>query len=1300
MPDPNEQNIGVPIPGATDELVDDVAIPDLDVKVVSRSNNPLVSKEAAPSQYKIFEHNGYIILQASGSSQLRIFTKEGEELTDLGDNANLDLQRHINGMGEKLAEGQNHNYFVMKAGSNSGSYSFEGIQKLPEWSRKYIENLFSSSETIYQTQLASIGGKYRDIIRRETLQWPRLTGNRIISFSQTNDYMVAGSRENGSFVAYITQRQGKKLAPRNWVKLTPFSSDVEEVPEELIHLIDQTITNGTEKINENYSIRTQKEGIEIIPSGGGEAVFTEKTPNVREICRDPNNENIIYYCSGNSPSEIVMLDLSSGDPSQWQPHPVKLPKRYLNVEGLSLDPTGTFFVFSDGSNMVFLNRGTLKETVVMQGYRQPQMQADGQIVALDQDNHLVLLKTNAEEIRTKQERQKAAALVSSIKIEDLFRASEQAVNPPEEGKRYEHLAETAAELREKFRGAIADIKTLEDVDNARKALSDLKKRFLQSYNPGEADFLIGEIRPVLDEKTAEIAGLLAEEGLGKIEKILAQTDLMPSDLTEIRDILEQLESNSTLIEPELRKKLVEARAAYDRLSEKIYREKGSEIIRDAENLFDTVQAELDEIKSMRDFDNWMEALWPQRRSRIIALLQACPVEIKDVTKKLMEIQKRLYGMRDESEKKFLEHYDEVRQGAVEIMDERVSLSEEAIRTFFRRMERKKFKDRNEAERHIDSSEDYQALIQEIEAIQAADPDRGKVLARTVKVERANLLSAIDRGQDQRVSEETGQSMVALGREMFPRWEARVRARGERRIEMTFMDDPKSHGPGKSRAELLGEIGLTITNSDGTARQVRLYEGMENEDEWRLGLQTVRGLEAAAYVSVAEYRDIARDYRDWSSPDSKLRAEDHRMREALHALYRERPKDRESEEHQAWEERYKALYGEYINFRKEHNIAILNRYDQVGRSPETKYVNGHGFVPEWQNHWVVDAKTIEDLEHMAYLFKRQSELQEGALNLIGHAGTGKDVLLKIFCHMTNRPLFSMDCTKWTTEYELGEDVILQSEDGASVTVRVPSVVLNAVQTPGAVLYLNEFSAMTEPAQIFLHALLDEKRTMTLKTRPGEPIRAERSVLFATSMNMAGTAYEGTNKPQAATQSRLVNMPVGYIPLNQPNPEGDNNPNPGYNSAEALRLAREVDSLSDLTYDPDLNQNEFVTLWNNYVNGIENGAPAPTQTQQFDLEVLLALVQFSDKLRQSFISTFEEQARAGSLQIRQPLTGRELRRCAYDLSHMDPEEKLRSNPEETARRLLEQNFLTALSSETERSKATQAMQGWSSNKRVRA
>ena len=305
---------------------------------------------------------------------------------------------------------------------------------------------------------------------------------------------------------------------------------------------------------------------------------------------------------------------------------------------------------------------------------------------------------------------------------------------------------------------------------------------------------------------------------------------------------------------------------------------------------------------------------------------------------------------------------------------------------------------------------------------------------------------------------------------------------------------------------------------------------------------------------------------------------------------------------------------------------------------------------------------------------------------------------MFSNLTNRPYFATDCTKWTTEFELSEDIVLEAEGGASKTVRVPSAVLNGITTPGAIVYFNEINAMPEQAQIFLHSLMDEKRALTLKTSSGQVVKADPSVLLIGSMN---PDYPGTFSPQLATRSRMVDLEIDYPPLMRERDPDDPNPNPPYDASEAIRMAREVDSLSDLTIEPNLQRNEFVQMWDRYVNGIDNGAPEPNQEQRFDIDTTLALVQFSNRLRGDFIKRFEKSREArNALPIDLPVTGRELRRCADALNEMSAEQKVSANPEAVARQLLGRFFLRHIDKKEDLDKIETAMATWTSQKRMAA
>ena len=266
--------------------------------------------------------------------------------------------------------------------------------------------------------------------------------------------------------------------------------------------------------------------------------------------------------------------------------------------------------------------------------------------------------------------------------------------------------------------------------------------------------------------------------------------------------------------------------------------------------------------------------------------------------------------------------------------------------------------------------------------------------------------------------------------------------------------------------------------------------------------------------------------------------------------------------------------------------------------------------------------------------------------------------------------------------------------------MPSVVLNAITTPGAIMYFNEMNAMTEQAQIFLHGLMDEKRTLTLKTSSGKSVKADKDVLLIGSMN---PDYPGTFAPQFATRGRMVELDIEYPPLYGERDQGDTNPNRPFNSAEPLRIARSVDSLSDFTYESNPEYNDFVKIWDKEVNGVQNDAPDLNPTQKFDLEVILALTQFGDKLREGFMLKFDKarvSATRGNLLVSQPISGREMRRCAYILSKMPDDQKATADPEGVARELLEKYFLTHIDNREERGQVRTAMATWTSSKRPAA
>jgi hypothetical protein len=242
-------------------------------------------------------------------------------------------------------------------------------------------------------------------------------------------------------------------------------------------------------------------------------------------------------------------------------------------------------------------------------------------------------------------------------------------------------------------------------------------------------------------------------------------------------------------------------------------------------------------------------------------------------------------------------------------------------------------------------------------------------------------------------------------------------------------------------------------------------------------------------------------------------------------------------------------------------------------------------------------------------------------------------------------------------------------------------------------------MPHQAQIFLHRLLDENRSLSLKTSSGKVIKAHPTALIACSMN---PNYEGTYTPGKATQSRMVSMEVNYPPLTRDNAPGDTNPNRPYSSSEALKIARNVDSLFESSLNRDMSKNTFVRWWDYVVNHVGEAPSDLSEVQRFDIMVILALVQFANNLRTHFIDLYEGDPEKASraLPVTQPITLREMRRCGYFLSHMTEQERAAENPEQLAKKLLERFFLSHIYRKEDRAKIKAAMDTWTSQTRLAA
>ena len=1270
------------IASGQDEFLEKQETPrDLELKELRRSETP-INKEGGKTRKieAIRPWNNYTIALLEDSERVIILDEDAKPLEDfkhpLNDKKVGVIWSDIE-IGEKIGR-----RYISSNPQRATDHDVMMIDKLP------LELRALGKKTTGPNGLVALGNQFTPVV------------SYAAELTVLSDKYIVLTTKEGAFFTFVTKNEkGVVLAPKDWKRLNP----KDPLPEELKNQVEKILgeNEGYEQINESHYALITDVGVNIFETGNAQEspVFSEDIPSVeRNLAIDPSSPNVIYYCQSSNPRGIVRLDLN-GEPNAWKPVEAEFSNKYDSVSNLQLDPTGNFFLFYAKEDLVVVAKDTLDEIKRVPNLTQVNFDSTGRIRAVDKDGYLVIYEPNFSEIAEELDKRRIAKLADGVQFQDIFdlEASKKAHKGSES---LEYLEPLRTKYQEQFSDVLSRITTQEGVHQIRQGFNKLREALRQQgLKQNEITFIIEGLEEpiILKEKDFAVKG--AQEALALVRSTLA-SGLSITSVSEARAEMEKIRATEALLEGDFRQEVHEVALELEQRSIELFRQRGGEITKDIQGLIERTKTDLESFSSKSQMDDWLEFRYPQLKSRLGSLAKDVPLEADEAYKSIIAARTELQTIASLFEDKFKREYAKVREKASERIGATVDILAQDVDGLIDRLRTKGFTNRTTAEQYLSSSEAKKTLETEIAGLAGDNPDLAKELERGLKVRISNALTEIERGALTQVAE-TGQQMVLFGDTAFPKWESKVKEKIERKVDVVFEEDAKTHGPGVKAGDILGDISVSIRTSTGKVEKVRLYEGWKNENEWRLGLLNYRG-EAIdpSYVTAKEFKDLKKEYGDWSQGEkSNLRQELQEKRDALKEIYSKRQKigERTESVDTAWQEEYKQKLEEYGGFAAQHHIPLLRRIDHIKAEPDVEYTNGKGFIPEWQSHWVMDPQTETDLSEMAKALKMQLDLQEGLVNLKGHAGTGKDVRIKMFSSLTNRPYFGIDGTKWTTEFELSEDVMLESQDGASQTVKVPSAVLNGITTPGAIVYFNEFNAMPEQAQIFLHALMDEKRSLTLKTSSGKTIRALPSVLLVGSMN---PNYPGTFDPQFATRSRMVSLEIGYPPLTRKADAGDRNPNPPYDVSEALRIARGVDSLADLTYEASLEHNEYAKMWDKYINGIDNGAPEPTGTQKFDIDTSLALVQFANNLRENFIKIFEKSREARTaLPVTQPITGRELRRAAYALSKMTPEEKATANPEGVARDLLDKYFLTHIDKKEDQDRIRTAMNTWTSKKRVR-
>ncbi|MBN1258306.1 AAA family ATPase [Candidatus Peregrinibacteria bacterium] len=261
------------------------------------------------------------------------------------------------------------------------------------------------------------------------------------------------------------------------------------------------------------------------------------------------------------------------------------------------------------------------------------------------------------------------------------------------------------------------------------------------------------------------------------------------------------------------------------------------------------------------------------------------------------------------------------------------------------------------------------------------------------------------------------------------------------------------------------------------------------------------------------------------------------------------------------------------------------------------------VPEKSGKWEHSEAVDTGLEKTARALSVQRRNQEGMVILEGEAGTGKNVLIDMFAHYTNREVYMFNCNAKNDKEDLTRFYEFDPNRG---TYRLNSIVVEAIQTPGAILILDEVNTLPPEVAKMLNSLLDYRRTLNF-TEGGQHgkkggVKADPEVLIMGTMNPQN--YAGVQKlsPELISRSRIVR--IDYPPEKRKE---------RYAVDEALIYRKYLPDLQHYT------RQQFIEMWNAVINGddrknVESLLIPETEAILRDIKILVVT---ANKFRKAYM-----------------------------------------------------------------------------------
>ena len=273
-----------------------------------------------------------------------------------------------------------------------------------------------------------------------------------------------------------------------------------------------------------------------------------------------------------------------------------------------------------------------------------------------------------------------------------------------------------------------------------------------------------------------------------------------------------------------------------------------------------------------------------------------------------------------------------------------------------------------------------------------------------------------------------------------------------------------------------------------------------------------------------------------------------------------------------------------------------------KAQEKRAVEAQKMIPEMPPSFEWTPYGIAKMEEFVRLTNHQLEQNEGLTWIEGEAGTGKNWLVDAYGHLTERPVFRFTCSESRESQDFKYFLEYDPNRG---TYRIPSSVIEAIRTPGAILILDEINTTRPEVLKELNSLLDYSRTVYY----GENHLAQKAVPGVLIVGLMNPEYYMGVKPLAETvRDRGLGMKMDYPPFEEQDEQG----RVDYHSDEALILRKHIPELKDLS------TRDFQNAWDVQINGFPSAQAIDILTSEraTRLGQIKELLQIGSKIRNAY------------------------------------------------------------------------------------